>query len=254
MIKNEFKNGYEIFDANNVEKLDILRNEIYNKFKKIFVLKEKNPSIGFNKFHKLIKESSKRKLNSKRVKLIQEINQDKKLGDLIFHLFEDQITKLFGSDILVQKNINLVIQMPNDQNPSEIHRDAPLNSSYEVVLWLPLVDCFLSKAMYILDIKSTEKSIKYLKNNKSKWNDFEKFSMALSKNPKVNYGQALIFHSGLLHGSKINKEDETRISLNLRFKNLFSPSGLKNQLQYYRPINISNITKIGAKIDSKEKF
>ena len=57
-----------------------------------------------------------------------------------------------------------------------------------------------------------------------------------------------------LHGSDINKEKETRISLNLRFKNLFSPSGLKNQLQYYRPINISNITKIGAKIDSEEIF
>ena len=28
MIKNEFKNGYEIFDANNVEKLDILRKQL----------------------------------------------------------------------------------------------------------------------------------------------------------------------------------------------------------------------------------
>lgn len=254
MIRNKFTNGYEIFDTNNIENLDKLRNEIYRKFKNIFGLKERNPSIGFNKFHKLIKKSSKDNLNLKRVKLIQEINKNKKLGDFIFHLFEDQIIKLFGSDILVQKNINLVIQMPNDQNPSEIHRDAPLNSSYEVVLWLPLVDCYSSKAMYILDIKSTEKSIKYLKNNKLKWNNFENFSMSLSKNPEVNYGQALMFHSGLLHGSNINKEDETRISLNLRFKNLFSPSGLKNQLQYYRPINISNITKIGARIDSKEKF
>ena len=54
--------------------------------------------------------------------------------------------------------------------------------------------------------------------------------------------------------SHINKEKETRISLNVRFKNLFSPTGLKNQLQYYRPLNISNITKFGAQIDSKEKF
>ena len=52
----------------------------------------------------------------------------------------------------------------------------------------------------------------------------------------------------------INKEKETRISLNVRFKNLFSPTGLKNQLQYYRPLNISNITKFGAEIDSKEKL
>ena len=63
-----------------------------------------------------------------------------------------------------------------------------------------------SKAMYILDIKSTEKSIKYLKNNKLKWNNFENFSMSLSKNPEVNYGHTN--HSGLLHGSNINKEEE----------------------------------------------
>ena len=254
MIKNNFKKGYEIYDVNNYKKLNSLRNDIYKKFKKIFDLKEADPNIGLNNFHKLIDKSSKEKLNSKRVKLINEINKNKKIVEIIFDLFEDKIIQLFGSEILVQKNVNLVIQMPKDENPSEIHRDAPLNSSYEIVLWLPLVDCYSTKAMYILDYKSTEKSIKYLKSKKSNWSEFEKISKEFSKNPRVNYGQALLFHSGLLHGSKINKENETRISLNLRFKNLFSPAGLKNQLQYYKPLNISNITKIGARIDSKEKF
>ena len=254
MINNSFKNGYEIYKIEDLALLNKVRNKIYLKFRKIFDLKEKNPEIGFNNFHKLINKQSKKKINEKRLKLIAEINNISNLGELIFNLFSKEIINLFGSDILIQKNINLVIQMPNDPNPSEIHRDAPLNSSYEIVLWLPLVNCFNSKAMYLLDYESTKKSIKFLKDNKSNWIKFEKKSKKISKNPPVNFGEALLFHSGLLHGSDINKEKETRISLNLRFKNLFSPSGLKNQLQYYRPINISNITKIGAKIDSEEIF
>ena len=55
--------------------------------------------------------------------------------------------------------------MPNDPNPSEIHRDAPLNSAYEIVAWVPLVDCYKSKAMYILDYPSTKKSLGFLKKN-----------------------------------------------------------------------------------------
>lgn len=254
MKKNEFFNGYEIYDANNIKKLDKIKNDIYKIFIKNFKLKEKNANLGFNNFHKLIDSRAKITINSKRIKVINEINSNKKLGQSIFNLFENQISNLFGYDILIQKNINLVIQMPNDPNPSEIHRDAPLNSSYEVVLWLPLVDCFSTKSMYILDYKSSNKCLNILKKNKLKWKNFEKIAKSKSKNPRVNYGQALFFHSGLLHGSNINKTNETRISLNLRFKNLFSPSGLKNQLQYYKPLRISNITKIGAIIDSQEIF
>ena len=173
---------------------------------------------------------------------------------MFFELVKDKIINLFGQDILIQKNISLVIQIPKNQNPSEIHRDAPLNSSYEVVVWIPLVDCYKTKSMYILDFEKTNKALNFLSKNKSNWKKFEDYSKKLSKNPKVDYGEVLVFHAGLLHGSNINKENGTRVSLNVRFKNLFSPTGLKNQLQYYRPLNISNITKFGAKIDSKEKL
>ena len=67
------------------------------------------------------------------MKLIHDFNNMIDCGKLIFSAFEKTITNLLGPDILVQKNSNVVIQMPNDPNPSELHRDAPCNSPYEIV-------------------------------------------------------------------------------------------------------------------------
>lgn len=249
-----FKQGYEVFNAKHNELLYDLRDKIYFEIKKIFKLKENNPEIGLNNFHKLMGKISKKDLNSKRKKLIWNVTKKIKFKKIIFETFKDYLIDNLGPDILVQRNCNIVIQTPNDPNPSEIHRDAPLNSAYEIVVWIPLVDCYKSKAMYILDYHSTKKSLKFLKKNKNNWKKFESFSKRLKKNPPVKFGQALFFSSCLLHGSNINKEKETRFSLNIRFKSLFAPAGKKNQLQFFESIKINNLTKIGVDFESGEIF
>ena len=40
---------------------------------------------------------------------------------------------------------------------------------------------------------------------------------------KLKFGEALVFSGNLLHGNMINKEKTTRLSINLRYKNLYSP-------------------------------
>ena len=45
-----------------------------------------------------------------------------------------------SNDICVQ-NINFSIQRPSDQQRAPFHKDSPPNSPYEIVVWLPLVDC-----------------------------------------------------------------------------------------------------------------
>ena len=84
------------------------------------------------------------------------------------------------------------------------------------------VDCYRSKAMYILDFPSTKKSLEFLRKNTENWDKFEVYSKKLRSNPKVKFGQGLFFSSCLIHGSDINREKETRVSLNIRFKSLFS--------------------------------
>ena len=255
MIKNNnFNKGFEIFEADNVQYLDKLRKKIYDEVKKIFKIKENDPNIGLNNFHKLVGKISDKDLNEKRKKLIHQITNKIDFGDILYKSFNKQLNDILGPDIIVQKNCNLVIQMPHDTNPSEIHRDAPLNSAYEIVAWVPLVDCFKSKAMYILDFSKTKKTLKFLKKNNDDWKKFVKYSKNFRENPEVKFGQGLFFSSCLIHGSDINKESETRFSLNIRFKSLFSPAGKKNQLQYLRSLKLSNLSKIGIEFESGDLF
>jgi sporadic carbohydrate cluster 2OG-Fe(II) oxygenase len=252
--KQVFHKGYEIYKAKNTNLLVELRKKIYLEMQKIFKLKEINPEKGLNNFHKIVGKLSNKDLNSKRKKLIENVTKKINFGEIIFKTFEEFLVNNLGPDILVQRNCNIVIQMPHDPNPSEIHRDAPLNSAYEIVAWVPLVDCYKTKAMYILDYPSTKKSLKFLKDNSKDWKKFENYSKYLRSNPKVKFGQGLFFSSCLIHGSDINIEKETRISLNIRFKSLFSPAGKKNQLQYFKSLKLGNISNIGIDFESGNLF
>ena len=59
---------------------------------------------------------------------------------------------------------------------------------------------------------------------------------------EIDYGSALFFWSGLLHGSVTNETKESRWSYNVRYKNLFAPSGMKDPLVFYRVFKKSHIT------------
>ena len=247
-------NGYFIQKSPKIETLNIIRNEIYELIKKIFQYDYPDIDYGLNNLHNLTKKINNIEFNEKRILLINELNEKLNVGQLIFDSFKDTVFSLLGPDILIQKNCNLVIQKPNDPNPSELHRDAPTNSPYEIVLWLPLVDCYKTKSMYVVDYKSTKKLYEELDKHKD-WELFEKDSIQNATELPVKFGEALFFSTAILHGSNINKENETRFSLNIRFKNIFSPSGLKNQLQFFKKLNISKLVKIGSSIElKKSKF
>ncbi|MDA8675831.1 hypothetical protein N9M53_03980 [Alphaproteobacteria bacterium] len=240
--------GFFVSNSENFELLKELREKIFKLVKKHLNYEHTNSEYGLNYLHELISIGSEAELNEKRVALIQDINASVDCGEIIFMAFEGQIRSIIGNDILVQKNCNLVLQMPNDPNPSELHRDAPGNSCYELVVWVPLVNCYKSKAMYILDFEDTKDAYEKLKND-GNWGKFEQIALDTSQNPEVNFGQALFFSSAVLHGSEINKEKETRVSLNIRFKNIFAPSGFKNQYQFFRSLRVSDFTQIGADLE-----
>jgi sporadic carbohydrate cluster 2OG-Fe(II) oxygenase len=52
----------------------------------------------------------------------------------------------------------------------------------------------------------------------------------------INYGEVMIFNQSLPHGNRINQENETRWSMNCRFKGLFSPYGDKKIGEFFEPI------------------
>ena len=248
-----FSNGYEIIQADDLKCLDQLRSEIFTKLAATFNIDTSpGPEIGLNNFHKSVNGLSPTEVNRLRMDLITKISTEIDFSEMIFRAFEKSISAMLGPDILAQKVCNIVIQPPRDPNPSELHRDAPLNSPYEIVVWVPFVDCYATKAMYILGSEETDQAHVFLENNPDDWNAFEAFCKDKAVQPTVPYGSALIFFTGLFHGSFVNAEDETRVSVNIRYKNLFAPSGLKNQLQFFKVLRSSPVAKLGAKLEMKE--
>mgnify|MGYP001348349325 CR=1 FL=1 len=81
----------------------------------------------------------------------------------------------------------------------------------------------------------------------SSWSEIRNKAISKSIHLEVNYGKIVLFWSGLLHGSLINKTDEARWSLNTRFKNIFAPQGIHETLVFYEIISKSPITEFALK-------
>ena len=242
-----FEKGWEVNDSLSLVNLKQLRQSIYEIVAEEFNLDEQDPEIGFNNFHNLVKNLLDTELNKKKVNIIKKISNNHKLVDLIFSSFAEKIENMLGKDLLVQKTINLVIQTPNDLNPTIPHRDAPPNSYFELVIWIPLVDCNKTKSMYTIDMETTKFALDELEKNPENWTDFlEKFKNKKIY-PNVKFGQALFFLPYIYHGSDKNETNETRFSLNIRFKGLFSPSGKKFPLHFFRLFKVSELTKLALK-------
>ena len=78
------------------------------------------------------------------------------------------LSNIVGNELAMQNNINLSIQIPNDESSLlPIHSDTwSGDSPFETVLWLPMVNCYKTKSMFILDAK---KMNKFNKNVKEKY-------------------------------------------------------------------------------------
>ena len=125
---------------------------------------------------------------------------------------------------MMQKSLNLSIQFPKDDSSLlPIHSDVwSGDSPFEINLWLPLVDCYKTKSMYILKPKYYDFFLNKNIMKKSK-NTNEIFNKVKNKINfiKIDYGNYIIFNQNLPHGNIVNTENETRWSINCRFKSFF---------------------------------
>ena len=254
-IKKFLKDGYFIYDIKNLKLLDQLKNDIFLNSKKIISTSTSKKNF-FNNFHNLEKKIG---INEFRMKLMSKMNLRNKTSEQGYSMFSDIIQELFGSDIVTQKNANLVIQEPNDISQITVHRDAPPNSDYEIVVWLPLENTYKSKNMFIMNKEKTSKLINIVNNLSMKKEKKEKimdkyysFAFKNAKKNKIKYGQALLFWTALIHCVPKNIEKETRWSLNFRFKNTFTPYGTKGFPDYFKVISKSPVTKLAIEKEEKK--
>lgn len=253
-MNSTFKqDGFEIIRSDDLSVLNDFQRLIRDISYKLIGKKTNEVIIDdLNSLHKAFK--SPEDANSFRLKLTSQLSNQIDVGSKVFELFRSKLEPLVGPDILVQKTPNLVFQPPEYPIPTELHRDAPANSPYEVIVWLPFVDCFDTKSMYLLDREHSQLAAEHIKQNPNDKNGFDEILLAHAALMKVPFGSALIFWSGLFHGSIVNKEGESRLSLNIRYKNLFSPAGIKDQLRYFNILQTSQLTDLGLDFQHREQF
>ena len=264
-IKNEEKElskefieqGYIIRDITNLELLDEICNVITD-FLLVSLRCEliKNRENFLNNFHKNIKTEQ---LNDIRLSTFHHINNLDWFHPSFYHIGSEIINQLVGNELAMQKQVNLSIQMPEDETSIlGMHSDIYSGESpYQVNQWLPLVDCYSTKSMYILPPQKNAEVIEnfheYEVDGMDKiFNDYQKDLVWIN----IMYGQVMIFNSNLLHGNVINDTKETRFSLNTRYKGLFSPYNKegKGLGSFYIPITTKAATQIGLKFNEPRLF
>lgn len=246
-ITDEYiRNGYVIQKTADITSLDWIRESIANIVRDILGLsKEETSEILLNQIHKKVSVSD---LNSFRLKVIQSMNT---LKDFRYHYYKvakPYLETLVGNELSMQLRVNLSIQFPNDDSSLlPVHSDTwSGDSPYEIVVWLPIVDCYKTKSMYLLPPDSSRKLIADFKNQSGV--SSEDLFQSISKNVQwleVKYGEVLLFDQGYPHGNRVNEESDTRWSMNCRFKSVFTPYGDKKLGEFFEPITLRAASKIG---------
>ena len=241
---NEYKkNGYIIRDIEEKESLIWIKDFFNSKIKSYLSIDE----IDLNFIHEKI---SLKNLNDFRLKLINDMQSEKLFRYHYYKISKKFLDIIVGNELVMQKSINLSIQLPyDDSSLLPIHADVwSGDSPFEVVAWLPLVNCYASKSMYLLPPKHSEELI----------NNFDEFSGKSSSEIfekvkdkvewlEIDFGKILIFDQSLPHGNITNIVNETRWSMNCRFKSIYSPYGDKKLGEFFQPITLKPASEIGMK-------
>jgi len=102
---------------------------------------------------------------------------------------------IFKEKLIYQRKPTLRIHLPENKSVGGFHRDRDYNHPIEEInIWVPITSVINTNSIWIESSYDKE--------------DY--------KPVKLNYGQAIIFDSGLKHGNKINIENLTRLSFDFR--------------------------------------
>ena len=246
LSSSEFiEKGFLIVDVESNNSLKEIRHAVVDIASRYLGVSANNDADFLNDFHTGVTVSE---LNDIRLHLIRSLNSERWFRKHYWTLVRSYLEKLVGNELAMQLRVNLSIQLPGDDSSLlPLHSDVwSGDSPFEVVVWIPLVDCYGTKSMYILPPeKSEELSAEFPQHAKKSSEE-----LFLDVEPHLNwiqiqYGKALIFNQNLPHGNRINHESETRWSLNCRFKSVFSPYGDKKLGEFFEPVTLRAASFIG---------
>ena len=247
-IQSLLKNGYIIINLDNK-----YFNRISNLIKQQF--KKNNIKSNLQNLHKNIELSE---VNNLRMNLFKNINKNNVFKNDVYKSAEKFIEGCVGSEIC-SSDINFSIQMPKDNTSLlEMHTDFfSAESLYQINLWIPFMNVKKTQSMFIIDPNNSYKILKKIKSSKKiNFDHISKKYIKYYKWLSLKRGQGLIFSPNCLHGNVVNKEQRTGVSINIRYKNIFSPYGsVENEKKigsFYKLLSPKAITLFNLKYNFDE--
>ena len=245
-LSEEFlRMGYCKVDVQELHLLDQLRDNVVHYAARHIGVETSEPSAFLNNIHQRVTRDT---VNDFRLDVINQLNKDVVNREYYFGISRSTLDVLVGNEISMQRRLNLSIQLPHDDSSLlPVHADVwSGDAPFEMVVWVPLVNCFSTKSMFLLPPGPSKEF--HLNFREFEGLDTEELFHVIE--PKVEwieieYGQILIFNQNLPHGNRTNIEDETRWSLNCRFKSVFSPYGEKKLGEFFEPITLRAASRIG---------
>jgi len=156
-LNQEFlEDGFIVFQAANVELLEQIRKTVVGSAMNFLGISRTDASSVLNQIHQQVDVGG---LNEFRLHVIQQMNSNLWFRAAHCLLAKTILEAVVGNELAMQLRINLSIQLPHDDSSLlPVHADVwSGDSPFEVVDWLPLVDCYGSKAMYLLPPEATKK-------------------------------------------------------------------------------------------------
>ncbi|MAV63601.1 MAG: hypothetical protein CMG00_00245 [Candidatus Marinimicrobia bacterium] len=249
------KNLSKILSSKGLITYQLSNSKLFELIKiKIFESLEKTHKISLDNLDELHKFINPNELNNLRLNLAATLNEDSFASDLIFSNLKNPLQSILGPDIAIQKNVGLSIQLPDDSSSLlHVHSDVYDSdcSPYEIVIWIPLVNCFKTKSMFFLPFTETKSIGDYLKLHKRLRENLSKPELISNKFEfiKLSPPSIVFFSHSIWHGNTVNKTDETRFSLNVRVKNVFTPYRGKKLGDFFKIAEISDFTKLASEIE-----
>lgn len=257
VLADEFaRQGYVIRSAENVAALESVRTATVSAATRALNLPEPEDAGAFlNTIHDHVDGAG---LNDLRMSIIESLLSTPEFHRNYFLCAKDALESLVGNELAMQRNIALSVQLPGDEGSLlPLHSDAWGSecSPFEVVLWLPLVDCAGTKSMFLLPPEANAAWVARLEEFKDQ--GVEALYEAVEPDLEwidIKYGEALVFTPSVMHGNRINQTKETRWSFNLRFKGLFTPYSGKRLGEYFMPISLRPASRVGLQFDMPDGF
>lgn len=209
----------------------------------------KNPGAFLDDIHTQVEATA---LNALRMTVINGVNDLPWARKTYFELARPLLEAIVGNELAMQRRLNLSIQLPGDDSSLlAVHADVwDGDSPFEVVVWLPFVDCFDTKTMFLLP--PDKGRLVEARMADFDGGDTDDLFTAIEDDLiwlDVPYGSVLLFNQNLMHGNRINREGGTRWTMNCRFKGLFSPYAGKRLGEFFEPITVRPASRVGMSHD-----